>query len=75
MFSPRPAWQLSAACKWSDGEGFYAETPTAQALATCQRCPVRDACLADALARDERWGLWGGMTPSQRRRLARQRSQ
>ncbi len=54
-----------------DDEGFYAETPTAEARATCQRCPVRDACLADATARDERWGLWGGLTPIQRRKLAR----
>lgn len=31
-----------------------------QAKAMCGPCPVRDACLAGALARQEPWGVWGG---------------
>ncbi len=65
------AWRQDAACLGANVDGFYSETPTPEARATCRRCPVRAACLADALARDERWGLWGGLTPVQRRNLAK----
>lgn len=30
------------------------------AVAVCDTCPARDACLALGLARDE-WGVWGGV--------------
>lgn len=30
------------------------------ALAMCEECPVRAQCLQDALARGERFGVWGG---------------
>jgi WhiB family transcriptional regulator, redox-sensing transcriptional regulator len=41
---------------------FFAESPAdvTQAKALCQDCPIRDACLADALDRGEPWGVWGG---------------
>lgn len=32
-------------------------------------CTVREACLQFALDNRERWGVWGGTTPGQRRRL------
>ena len=34
-------------------------------------CPIRDACLAYALDREERFGIWGGMSERQRRRIIR----
>ena len=41
---------------------FFAESPqdVAQAKELCADCPVRAACLADALDRAEPWGVWGG---------------
>jgi WhiB family redox-sensing transcriptional regulator len=41
---------------------FFAESPrdVARAKELCSRCPVRAACLADALDRGEPWGVWGG---------------
>ena len=41
---------------------FFAESPqdVAQAKELCADCPVRAACLADALDRGEPWGVWGG---------------
>jgi WhiB family redox-sensing transcriptional regulator len=41
---------------------FFAESPqdVARAKELCADCPVRAACLADALDRGEPWGVWGG---------------
>lgn len=36
----------------------------------CGPCPVREACLKHALATRQRYGVWGGLTPSARERLA-----
>lgn len=36
------------------------------ALGFCRRCPVQAECLEVALTRDERWGIWGGRTNTQR---------
>lgn len=41
----------------------------AKALEFCARCPVRDACLVDALKRRERHGIWGGLLPYERDRV------
>ncbi|MBU3751599.1 MAG: WhiB family transcriptional regulator, partial [Mycobacterium sp.] len=37
----------------------------------CLGCEVRDACLDYALANDERFGIWGGLSERERRRLKR----
>lgn len=45
------------------------------ARALCAVCPVREQCLAVALAvpaTEDRWGMFGGMTPNERRRLRRE---
>lgn len=43
----------------------------AVAKATCAICPVRYECLKSALERGEQWGIWGGMTPDERKTLRR----
>lgn len=55
------------------GPGDGRELGVADTRAICRRCPVRDQCLDHALREGERDGIWGGMTPSQRRREARRR--
>lgn len=45
----------------------------ARAIAACETCPVRADCLDHAIAIGERHGIWGGHTPRQRERLARDR--
>ena len=37
----------------------------------CQGCEVRAECLEYALANDERFGLWGGLSERERRKLKR----
>lgn len=38
----------------------------AQAIAVCNACPIRSKCLSFAMANDEEWGVWGGMTRAMR---------
>lgn len=47
--------------------------PTRQQLAYCEYCPVRCWCLQHALAHDEPYGVWGGLSTYQRRQLSRRR--
>jgi hypothetical protein len=44
--------------------------PPAELQELCNGCPVRAACLLDALVRGEQ-GIWGGTTEVQRRLLKR----
>ena len=49
-------------CRVNDPELFFAESPAdvEYAKSLCADCPVRLACLAGALERQEPWGVWGG---------------
>lgn len=49
-------------CRENDPELFFAELPAdvEYAKTLCHNCPVRLACLAGALERQEPWGVWGG---------------
>lgn len=53
--------QAVLACQRSP-EQFFAEDPLIleRAKTLCAGCPIRSACLRDALARAEPWGVWGG---------------
>ncbi len=35
----------------------------------CNRCPVKQECLDFALDNNEKWGIWGGLSPEERRVL------
>lgn len=60
-------------CAQTDPEAFFPNKgqPSKQAKQICQGCDVRAECLAYALARDERFGVWGGLSERERRRLRR----
>lgn len=49
-------------CREHDSELWFAEreAEVEQAKALCRTCPLREGCLAGALARNEPWGVWGG---------------
>ncbi|WP_084216919.1 WhiB family transcriptional regulator [Pseudonocardia spinosispora] len=49
-------------CSKSDPELWFAERPAELNLAKalCAQCPIKAACLAEALERAEPWGVWGG---------------
>jgi len=66
-------WQEHALCAQTDPEAFFPEKggSTREAKRICLGCEVRDACLEYALANDERFGIWGGLSERERRRLKR----
>lgn len=70
-------WRELAACRGAEPELFYPvgdawtgalnEARAELALAVCATCPVREACLTDALARGDAWAILGGTLPDERR--------
>ena len=66
-------WQERALCAQTDPEAFFPEKggSTREAKRICQGCEVKDECLDYALANDERFGIWGGLSERERRRLKR----
>ena len=69
-----PRWREQAKCAETDPEAFFpppGTTPHA-AFRICASCPVRAECLTDALTRrDNAYGVLGGLTANQRRKLLR----
>lgn len=63
-------WRNEAICNQTD---FFPEKggTTAPAKKICLDCPVRAECLQYALDHDERFGIWGGLSERERRRLKR----
>ena len=63
--------RLEALCAETDPEAFFPEKggSTRDAKRVCTGCTVRAECLEFALANDERFGIWGGLSERERRRL------
>ena len=75
--SPAPDWKDRALCAETDPEAFFPEKggSTREAKKVCSSCDVRAECLDFALGNDERFGIWGGLSERERRRIRRQRAQ
>lgn len=67
------AWQEQALCAQTDPEAFFPEKggSTREAKRICVGCNVKGECLEYALEQDERFGIWGGLSERERRRLKR----
>jgi WhiB family redox-sensing transcriptional regulator len=67
------SWQERALCAQTDPEAFFPEKggSTREAKKVCASCEVRSECLDYALANDERFGIWGGLSERERRKLKR----
>jgi len=76
------AWRLPGepACSAADPDLFFGpefERPQAraqriaEAKGVCADCPVQRSCIDGALARGERWGVWGGVDLEARPRVVR----
>ncbi|SFS40336.1 transcription factor WhiB [Saccharopolyspora flava] len=66
-------WQERALCAQTDPEAFFPEKggSTREAKRICSGCEVRSECLEYALQHDERFGIWGGLSERERRKLKR----
>ncbi|CCH34845.1 hypothetical protein BN6_76220 [Saccharothrix espanaensis DSM 44229] len=64
-------WQERALCAQTDPEAFFPEKggSTREAKRICLGCEVRSECLEYALQHDERFGIWGGLSERERRKL------
>lgn len=64
-------WQELALCAQTDPEAFFPEKggSTREAKRVCEGCEVRVECLDYALKNDERFGIWGGYSERERRRM------
>lgn len=66
------SWAAWGACVTMDPDEFFVQGADQQAVkSTCISCPVQAECLADALDNRIDFGVWGGMTERERRRLLR----
>ena len=65
------SWQERSLCAQTDPEAFFPEKggSTRDAKKVCVGCDVRSECLEYALANDERFGIWGGLSERERRKL------
>lgn len=74
----RPGWHKAANCRGQVqvffGARFDSPRPSRKvrlaimaAKEVCAGCPVRNLCLDYALDHDEDYGIWGGLTPRERR--------
>ena len=77
-------WAEQALCAQIGGDAWFPDKGTPDepqtnpvslkdAKRVCLACPVRTPCLDYALKHDERFGVWGGLSERERRRLKRQR--
>jgi WhiB family redox-sensing transcriptional regulator len=68
------SWRAHAACRdivSAEYDPFFADTADLQAgaIAICETCSVRDACLTFAVRTGQQYGIWGGQPQQTIRRL------
>ena len=70
LFIDQP-WAVDALCAQTDPDMFHPEKGESakQAKAVCAKCPVRAECLTWALTNNERFGVWGGLSERERRKV------
>lgn len=73
--NPNPEWMDDAACADVDPDLFFPKRGDSvtmrRAKAVCDSCPVKVECLDYAMAEAIKFGVWGGMSERQRRRMRR----
>lgn len=82
MATPDWSWQEDAACHGEDSTLFFSRPGEStvqrdvrewKAMTVCRRCPVVAECLAYALDRPEKYGVWGGLNEGERHSMRRRR--
>ncbi len=70
------SWQHQANCMGVDPDLFFPErgASTREAKEVCRGCVVREDCLEYAIANGEKFGIWGGLSERERRKIRRRRA-
>ncbi len=68
------SWHKDANCKGLDNNTFFPTNATSNtdiqsAKAICFTCSVQDICLGYALSQETVFGIWGGTSEKERRKL------
>lgn len=76
VFKYQP-WRDEALCAQTDPDAFFPEKggSTREAKQVCTRCPVQAECIDEALANNERFGIWGGVSERDRRKILRRQAE
>ena len=71
-------WRKQGACLSADPDLFFpvssrgvSATQIDRAKSVCASCPVRARCLDFALSTQQQFGIWGGTTEDERKRMSR----
>jgi len=74
--APDMSWYELGDCQGVDPDLFFPErgASTEEAKAVCAGCAVREQCLEFALTNGEKFGIWGGLSERERRRIRRERA-
>lgn len=69
-------WQEYSNCLGVDPDLFFPErgASTREAKEVCRGCVVREQCLEFAIRHGEKFGIWGGLSERERRRIRRERA-
>ena len=69
-------WQRLANCLGVDPDLFFPErgASTREAKEVCRGCVVRESCLEFAITNGEKFGILGGLSERERRRIRRARA-
>ena len=75
LLTTSAAWRARAACRGEDPDLFFPHRgeDTSVPAAICARCPVTVECLDYAIDAHEKFGMWGGASERERRRIRRDR--
>ncbi len=70
------SWQDLANCRGADADLFFPErgASTRTAKSICRECTVQADCLEFAIVSGEKFGIWGGLSERERRKIRRQRA-
>jgi WhiB family redox-sensing transcriptional regulator len=72
VIAPPAEWTRAAKCAGMGDEFFGVEAEQKTIRRLCIDCPVRQECLNEALINRIEWGVWGGHTERERRRMLRE---
>ena len=73
MSSP-PSDAAKPLCIDFDPDIFFEDEVVNLAKAICHECPIRVECGVQAIERDEKWGVWGGMSADDRKKITTPRT-